>query len=105
MSTPPNLDDLRRLRADALSAGIGSGRWIKAATALMDAFPAIYDTAKAMNEDVARYRWLRNQAVNFGGHDDGQPAPWAVLGTRAEDAEPCQGEALDKAVDAARSAA
>lgn len=44
-----NLDDLKRLRADALAAGTGSGRWIKAATALMDAFPAIYDMAKAMN--------------------------------------------------------
>jgi len=44
-----NLDDLKRLRADALAGGTGSGRWIKAATALMDSFPAIYDMAKAMN--------------------------------------------------------
>lgn len=44
-----NLDDLKRLRAEAMAAGTGTGRWIKAATALMDAFPAIYDTAKALN--------------------------------------------------------
>lgn len=48
-----NLDDLKRLRADALAGGIGSVRWIKAATALMNAFPAIYDMAKAMNASHA----------------------------------------------------
>lgn len=44
-----NLDDMRRLRHEALAAGPGSGRWIKAAQALMDAFPGYYDTAKSMN--------------------------------------------------------
>lgn len=48
-----NLDDLRRLRAEALAAGVGSGRWIKAATSMMDAFPHIYNTARAMNERQA----------------------------------------------------
>lgn len=53
----PNLDDLRRLREEALSRGAGSGAWIKAATALMDAFPAIYETAKTMNakHEAARF--------------------------------------------------
>ena len=49
-----NLDDLRRLRDEAMAAGTGSGRWIKAAQALMDAFPAYYATAKAMNERQVR---------------------------------------------------
>jgi hypothetical protein len=54
-------------------------------------------------QDAERYRWLRDQAVHFG-HDDGSPAPWIVLGTRAEDAAPCQGVELDEAVDAGRLA-
>ena len=44
-----NLDDLRRLREEAMAAGPGSGRWIKAAQALMDSFPGYYATAQAMN--------------------------------------------------------
>lgn len=56
-----NLDDLNRLRADGLAAGAGSGRWIKAATAMMDAFPQVYDTAKAMN---ARHAAMRNAATD-----------------------------------------
>lgn len=51
-----NLDDLKRLRADGLAAGVGSGRWIKAATAMMDAFPQVYETAKAMNQRQAAMR-------------------------------------------------
>jgi hypothetical protein len=49
-----NLDDLRRLRDEAMAAGPGSGRWIKAANRLMDAFPDYYATAKAMNERQVR---------------------------------------------------
>jgi len=45
-----NLDDLRRLREEAMAAGPGTGCWIKCAQALMDAFPAYYETARAMNE-------------------------------------------------------
>lgn len=51
----PNFDDLRRLREEAIAAGAGSGRWIKCAQTLMDDFPAIYDTAKAMNADAAQH--------------------------------------------------
>lgn len=51
-----NLDDLRRVRAEGLAAGPGSGKWIKAAVALMGAFPQLYDTAKAMNERQAAMR-------------------------------------------------
>jgi hypothetical protein len=54
--------------------------------------------------DALRYRWLRNRAVNFG-RDDDKATPWVVRGTRAEDAEPCQGDELDAAVDAARASA
>jgi hypothetical protein len=46
-----NLDKLLRLREEALAAGFGSGRWIRAAQALMDAFPGYYATARAMNEE------------------------------------------------------
>jgi hypothetical protein len=48
-----NLDELKRLREAALSAGSGSGPWIKAASALMDAFPQLYTTAQAMNANAA----------------------------------------------------
>lgn len=50
---PANLDDLRRLREEALAAGPRSGKWINCAQALMDQFPAYYATAKAMNERQA----------------------------------------------------
>lgn len=53
---PANLDDLNRLRADSLGTGIGSGRWIKCAQALMDSFPDYYATAKAMNDQAAEAR-------------------------------------------------
>ena len=52
MSGQVNLDDLRRLRDEAQAAGAGSGRWIKAAQALMDQFPRYYATAKAMNAEA-----------------------------------------------------
>lgn len=52
MSTKVNLDDLRRLRDEAIAAGPGTGRWIKAAQALMDQFPQYYATAKAMNAEA-----------------------------------------------------
>lgn len=45
-----NLDDLRRLRDEALAAGTGSGKWIKCAQTLMDVLPSLYAMAKAMNE-------------------------------------------------------
>lgn len=48
-----NLDELRRLRDKAMVSGPGSGCWIKAAQALMDAFPDYYATALAMNERQA----------------------------------------------------
>lgn len=51
-----NLDDLRRLREEAMADGAGSGRWIKCAQALMDQFPAYYETAKAINERHAEAR-------------------------------------------------
>lgn len=52
MSGPVNLDDLRRLRDQAMAAGAGSGRWVKAAQALMDQFPQYYATAKALNAEA-----------------------------------------------------
>ena len=52
MSGQVNLDDLRRLRDEALAAGVGTGRWIKAAQALMDQFPQYYATAAVMNAEA-----------------------------------------------------
>ena len=51
-----NLDDLRRLREEAMAAGAGSGRWITAAQVLMNSFPAYYETAKGMNLQAAQLR-------------------------------------------------
>lgn len=64
MSNPPtpekhlqvNLDDLRRIRDEGRAAGGGSPRWLKAAMALMDAFPAVYETAQRMNADAQALR-------------------------------------------------
>ncbi len=53
MSGQVNLDDLRRLRDEAMAAGPGTGRWIKAAQALMDQFPQYYATAKVMNAEAS----------------------------------------------------
>lgn len=53
-----NLDDLRRLREEALSVGPTHVRWFKAAVALMDGFPGIYEVAKTMNETAERQREL-----------------------------------------------
>ena len=58
------LDDLLKLRNEAMAAGPGSGPWIKAAQALMDAFPDFYATARGMNaaakEMRSRLRMLEN---------------------------------------------
>lgn len=58
MTTPTksNFDDLKKQREIALARGIGSGEWIKCAQTFMDAFPGIYETAKSMNESMAKMR-------------------------------------------------
>ena len=56
-----NLDDLRRLREEALFARTGTPRWLKAAMALMDAFPGLYATAQAMNARAADLTAMVNE--------------------------------------------
>lgn len=66
-----NLDDLMRARAEGMAGGVGSGRWIKAAVQLMDAFPALYATAKGMNANAQAMReeaaLLRLQVAELQG--------------------------------------
>ena len=91
-----NLDDLRRLREEAMAAGAGSGKWIKAAQALMDAFPAYYATALSMNARAAAQRYaLRSmwtvagdmvEAFGMDGSDtmtDQMHADWQAAGAAA----------------------
>ena len=98
-----NLDDLRRLREEAMAAGTGTGRWIKCAQALMDAFPTYYETARAMNERltaagaaicqmkpvvVAAQEWSCERPVS----DWADAALLKVLATFEGDrTEPCEG--------------
>ena len=102
-----NLDDLRRLREEALSSGPGSGRWIRCAQALMDSFPAYYATAQAMNEQHHAFRaeigrmkavveaaqeWSGERAVRDWGDADLLKALWTFEGDRTEPCEGCDGE-------------
>jgi mono/diheme cytochrome c family protein len=68
---PVNLDALKRARDEGRAAGGGSPRWVKAASLLMDAFPALYDTAQRMNADARAMRedlaQLRRQAAELQG--------------------------------------
>lgn len=101
-----NLDDLRRQREEALAAGVGSGRWIRCATALMDAFPGHYETAKAMNavhlamcgaqqrmEAVvhAARLWAFGRQVNDAGEAGLLKALWTLGGDREEGCFICDG--------------
>ncbi len=48
-----NFDELKRKHDWARIAKVGSKEWIDFATTMLDAFPAIYDTAKRMNKRMA----------------------------------------------------
>lgn len=48
--------------------------------------------------DAARYRWLRDRAINFG-LDDEKGTPYCVYGIGAGDANPTDGEELDNMID------
>lgn len=53
--------------------------------------------------DAARYRWLRNKALDpVACMDRGDRfEPWCVIGNSAKDSGPCDGDDLDAAIDAA----
>jgi hypothetical protein len=98
-----NLDDLRRLRDEALLAGPGSGRWIRCAQVLMDSFPAYYATAQDMNErlkaagsELARMKTVVDEALEWSAErpvsDWADAALLKVLATFEGDrTEPCEG--------------
>lgn len=67
-------------------------------SAMLAARPLVGQDADA--RDAARYRWLRNVAVWATTDRD---SVWCVTGTRHEDASPTYGDAMDAAIDAARS--
>ncbi|PHV02822.1 hypothetical protein [Iodobacter sp. BJB302] len=50
MSVITNLDQLQRLHAKARVSKVGSKCWIDFSTAMLDSFPKLYETAKAMNQ-------------------------------------------------------
>ncbi len=51
--------------------------------------------------EVERYRWLRNEAENFGWKDKNRDSVWPVIGTDHGNANPVSGNALDEGIDAA----
>ena len=51
-----NFDTLNTLRTEAARTGHGSKSWIQFATAMFDAFPSLYETAKRMNAAIAELR-------------------------------------------------
>lgn len=51
-----NFDALNALRTEAARTGHGSKGWIKFATTMFDSFPALYETAKRMNTEIAELR-------------------------------------------------
>lgn len=102
-----NLDDLRKLREEALSSGPGSGRWIRCAQVLMDSFPAYYATAQAMNErqqssgaELGRLKavvdaaqeWSSERTVRDWGDAELLKALWTFNGDRTEPCEGCDGQ-------------
>ena len=60
MSKTVNFDELKQLHDRARIANPGSKDWLAFATTLLDAFPALYATAKAMNARMAELQELHN---------------------------------------------
>lgn len=58
MAKITNLDKLKRIHDRARIAKVGSKEWIEFATTMIDSFPALYETARAMNTRMDR---LQNQ--------------------------------------------
>ena len=89
MATRTNFDELKRLHEWARAGGPGGKAWIEFATAMFDSFPALYETAKAMNADSKRLRkgleaveQLIDDSVGVAGlHKNGDVAPWDELRT------------------------
>ena len=89
MAVVTNFDELKRLHMWARTKGTGSKEWIEFATTMVDSFPALYDTAKAMNGETARLRkgleaadQLMSESTGVTGlHLNGDIASWDELRT------------------------
>lgn len=53
MAKITNLDEIKRMHEWARVAKVGSKEWIEFASTMIDSFPALYETAKAMNKRMA----------------------------------------------------
>lgn len=53
MAIITNFDELMSLRTEAARCGVGSKAWIEFATVMFYSFPALYETAKSMNQRLA----------------------------------------------------
>lgn len=56
MAIITNFNRLREMHAAARAGGANSRAWIEFAVTMFDSFPALYDVAKAMNEEQAKQR-------------------------------------------------
>ena len=63
MAKITNFDELKKLHDEARIAKVGSREWLEFASAMIDSFPAIYDTAKSMN---AEFKNLRERLQGYG---------------------------------------
>ena len=60
MANVTNFDDLKRMHDLARIAKVGSKEWIDFATTMIDSFPSIYATAKAMNKRLDEMQEVLN---------------------------------------------
>lgn len=58
-----NFDTLNALRTEAARTGHGSKSWIEFATTMFDSFPALYETAKRMNAELAERHTKGNREL------------------------------------------
>lgn len=88
--TTTNFDDLKRLRDEAMRYAPGSAAWIKAAQALMDAFPKLYETAKGMNGDLDLLRFVMRQdrLVLEHWHHPGGVQSYSVFTSLDDESQP-----------------
>lgn len=56
MTEATNLEELKRLHQRATARGAGSSEWTEFSAAMVDAFPALHDMVKGMNDDLERLR-------------------------------------------------
>lgn len=60
MAIITNFNILKSLHTEAMSRGTGSKQWIEFASVMADSFPALYETAKQMNERLATVKEARD---------------------------------------------